>query len=85
MDPEVKEAIKHLEEVSEENNRMIRSLYRSAKWTRVYLVIKWVIIIGIAVGAFYFLQPVFDKINAIYSTITGSHFPSFQDFLTKFK
>jgi hypothetical protein len=84
MDPEIKAALERLETVSEQNNRMIRSLYRSNKWNQVFVFIKWAILIGIAIGAFYYLQPIFNKINTIYSTITNSHLPSFQQFINKF-
>ena len=85
MNPEEKAALKHIEEVSEENNRMIRRMYHSVRFGQFVSVVKWAIIIGFAIGAFYYLQPIFDKIDQIYSTLTNSHLPSFQDFIDKFK
>ena len=84
MDPEVKEVLEHIEEISEENNRMLKSLHNSARWAKVFLVIKWAFIIGVAIGAFYFLQPIFDKVDTIYNTVTNSHLPNIQDFIQKF-
>ena len=85
MNPEEKAALKHIEEVSDENNRMIRRMYRSVRFGQFISLIKWAVIIGVAIGAFYYLQPVFDKIDGIYSSLTNSHLPNFMDFFDKFK
>jgi hypothetical protein len=85
MDPEVKETLEHLEEVSEENNRMIRKIYRTTRFAQFFAIVKWAIVIGVAIGAFYYLQPVFDKIDSIYNALTNNHLPSFQDLLNRLK
>ncbi len=63
MDPVDRDMLKKVVELSEENNRMVHKLYRSWWWGRVWKSLYWVVIIGVAFGAFYFLQPYFDKIK----------------------
>ena len=56
---------KLLEEVlklSRENQRMIKRMYRSQWWSRVWKSLYWLIILGITFGSFYFLKPYIDTI-----------------------
>jgi hypothetical protein len=78
MNPEEKEALKHIEEVSEQNNRILRGIQRKSRLSTFISVVKWVIIIGISIKAFYFLQPVLENLEKAYGEITGFHFPSFK-------
>lgn len=52
-------------ELNQENNELLHKLWRSVVWGRVAKVIYWVIIIGVAVGAFYFLQPYVSSIRDV--------------------
>lgn len=47
----------------EENNKILHKMRRTQKIASVMQVFYWLIIIGIAVGAFYFLQPYIDGIE----------------------
>ena len=62
MDPESKKLLEETFQLEQDNNKMLRSMRRSMIWGRVMSVIYWFIIIGISVGAFYFIQPYFNKI-----------------------
>jgi len=89
MDPESKKLLEETLTLEQENNKILHSMRRSMMWTRVMNVIYWLIIIGISVGAFYFLQPYFDKVIGLYNTISGTEQKvnttsnSFQDLLKK--
>lgn len=57
MNPEERSLLERTYKMVEENNSILRSLQRSK---RIGLVIKslyWIVIIGLSVGAFYFVQP----------------------------
>lgn len=69
---EIRAEIKRLAKMTEDNTSMLRYLKRRAKWESYISVLKWIIIIGLAIGAFYYLQPVFDQISAIYNQLTGA-------------
>lgn len=49
-----------------ENNKILRSLKRSMVWARVVHAVYWALIIGSAVGAYYFIQPYIDQVIGIY-------------------
>lgn len=68
---ELNEKIDTLTDMVKENNRMVTSLYRRARISAALVFFKWFVVIGIAVGAFYFLQPVVDSLMGVYGSFTG--------------
>lgn len=66
MDPESKKLLEVTYSLVEENNRMLHSIKRSMFWSRVMTVVYWIVIIGVSVGAFYFVQPYIDQLMEIY-------------------
>ena len=66
MSPEEKKMLEKSVALGEENNKMLRSIARSMKWGRVLHIVYWVLIIGSAVGAYYFIQPYIDQIIGVY-------------------
>ena len=66
MDAQEKDMLVKVLELSEDNNRMLKALHRNLWWARIRSVVYWVVIIGIALGAFYFLQPYIDKVMKLY-------------------
>jgi hypothetical protein len=45
---------------------------RSMRWSRIMTVIYWVLIIGISVGAFSFLQPYVDQVVKMYGSVSNA-------------
>ncbi|HEY1037246.1 MAG TPA: hypothetical protein VGE62_01540 [Candidatus Paceibacterota bacterium] len=68
---ELNEKIDELREIVEDNARMTASLYKRAKFAMYGIILKWFIIIGITIGAFYYVQPLIDGIVQTYSGLTG--------------
>jgi len=65
MQPEEREILKKTLELAQENNRMLHSMHRGMFWGRVMRIIYWVIIIGAAIGVYYYIQPYLNSaINA---------------------
>lgn len=56
----------------EENNKLLKQMRRSQKIGRTMQVLYWLVIVGLAVGAFYFLQPWIEQTLAMYSAITDN-------------
>ena len=84
MEPQIQQELKQLVDLTEENNRILKKMKRSAMLANFFQDVRWAVILAVAVGAFYFLQPVIVKINDIYSAMTGGHLPDFQNLLKKF-
>ena len=61
MNPEDKKLLEKVYELAEENNEMLRKVRTVQKRQYLFQVIRWVLIIGISIGAFYFLQPYVDN------------------------
>ncbi len=66
MDQEDKKLLQETLALAQENNKMLRSLRRSMIWGRVMSFLYWALIIGSAVGAYYFIQPYVDQLIGVY-------------------
>lgn len=66
MSPEELELLKRNIAISEENNDILRGIQRSMRLARMMSVLYWILIIGSAVGAYYFIQPYLEQAMGIY-------------------
>lgn len=66
MSEEEKELLKKSVDLAEENNEILRSMRRSMRFARVFKIVYWTILIGTAIGAFYFMQPYIDQLVGVY-------------------
>jgi hypothetical protein len=71
MDPESKKLLEETLELEQENNEILHSMKRSMTWARVMSVVYWLIIIGISIGAFYFIQPYIDQVVKTYGSFSN--------------
>ena len=79
MDPESKKLLEDTYALTEENNKMLHSIKRSMFLARIMSILYWLMIIGVSVGAFYFIQPYIDQLMGVYGKASGviNSFPSF--------
>lgn len=54
-------------ELVEENHRMLRKLYRSYWWQKVWSFIYWAVIIALVFGAYYYIQPYIEQLGVVYT------------------
>lgn len=71
MEPEYKEILKKTLELSQENNKMLHSIKRGMLWGRVMRVAYWIIILGAAIGAYYYIEPYIDQAVGAYGDVKG--------------
>jgi hypothetical protein len=71
MEPEEKEMLKKTLELAQENNKILHNIKRSMFWGRVARVVYWVIIIGVAIGIYYYIQPYIDSAVNAYGNMKG--------------
>jgi hypothetical protein len=90
MDPESKRLLEETLELTQENNKMLHKVRSIQKWATFWSLLKVFLVIGIALGSFYFLEPYINNVLDLYSSIsetteklngTGS---AFQDLLKNF-
>jgi hypothetical protein len=57
MSPEERSLLERTYKMTEENNEILRSIRRSNRWSMALRATYWIVIIGLSIGAFYFVQP----------------------------
>jgi predicted MFS family arabinose efflux permease len=79
MTPEERSLLERTAALAAENNKILRSIRRSNRWSAVMRVIYWVLIIGVSFGAYYYIQPwitnmigVLDKANSIEGSVSAT-------------
>jgi hypothetical protein len=72
MTPEEKHLLEQTHKLAEENNEILRTMRRYNRVSAAFRIFYWVIIIGISIGAFYFIQPYIDGILGVYKGIGES-------------
>jgi len=69
---ELRERVDELFELTKESQKMIRSMYRTARWSAFFSVIKWALIIAITVGSLYYVQPFVTSFMKTYDSLSGN-------------
>ena len=92
MDPESKKLLEDTFNLARENNNMLHKIRKVQKWASFWSGLRVIIIIGVALGSFYFLEPYINKVISVWNAIyggqpqqnsTNSTYSTFQDFLKK--
>jgi hypothetical protein len=89
MDPESKKLLEETFKLVQDNNNMLHKVRRVQRWAVLWHSLKILLIVGIALGSFYFLEPVINKFITIWNNVSGSQQQELnsnpiQDFLKKF-
>ncbi len=71
MSPEEKQLLEKVSDQVNENNKILRSMRRSQRVGVVLRVFYWLLIIGLSLGAFYFIQPYIDMLKNITNGNAG--------------
>ena len=88
MDQESKQLLQNTLALAEENNKMLHKIRGVQKRGTLWQVLKLIIIIGIALGSFYYIEPYLNKIMDLYNSVSGMqqqiNNSPIQDLLKKF-
>ena len=88
MDQESKQLLQNTLVLAEENNKMLHKIRGVQKRGTLWQVLKLIIIIGIALGSFYYIEPYLNKIMDLYNSVSGMqqqiNNSPIQDLLKKF-
>lgn len=71
MDPETKELLKNTFTLVEENNKLLHKIRGVQKRETLWQIAKIVVILLIAFGFFYYLEPYLNKVIDLYTSVTG--------------
>lgn len=69
MEPQDRRTLLKLVELVEENNKILRKIQRSNRVGTAFRIFYWLIIIGVSVGAFYYLEPYIQVAKTAYQSI----------------
>ena len=69
MNPNDKDLLEKTYEMEKENNGILKGIRNTNRWAIFFKVFYWTIIVGISVGAFYFVQPYVDKFLQTYQNL----------------
>ena len=72
MEPHEREMLDRVLELSEQNNKMLKKMERMARWSTIFRIIYWSVIIGTAIGLFYFMQPYIDEAKEAYGSVRNA-------------
>ncbi len=82
----LRDELRELKALAVENQRMIKSVYKRMRFSSAFSIIKWVFIIAVTLGAFYYVQPVFEAVLKTYESVGGlGSGPNGQSVLELFK
>lgn len=59
-------------ELSKDNNRILRSIQRRDRMAMIMRIVYWLFILGIAAGAYYYVQPYIDKLMQTYTGLVDT-------------
>ena len=68
MSPEEKELLRRSIALAEENNDILRSIQSSMRLARFMTFLYWLVIIGVSVGAFYYVKPYVKSASDFYNS-----------------
>ncbi len=75
---ELKELVRQNTKVVEDTNRAVHGMRRSARWSMVFRVLWWVIILGITAATYAYFAPYLQSVLDLYSSIgSGDFFKNF--------
>lgn len=70
MEPEEQKMLRELYDISKENRRDIKRIRTHMRLGTMFRVLYWFVIIGAAIGLFYFIQPFIDNALGVYTDVT---------------
>jgi len=68
---EIKQLLKENIETSKESLKILKGIRRSNRISAFFRIIYWLIIIGAAFGAYYFLQPYLNQLLDLIKQVQG--------------
>ena len=72
MDTESKELLEKTFALTEENNKMLKKIRHGQRLSSFLTSVYWVIVIGLGIGAFYFIQPYFNKLTTFFQDTSNT-------------
>ena len=72
LEPHEKILLEQTAELTQENNKVLHKLLRAQRWSQFGSLLRWVVIVGSILGAYYYLQPYLDNVIRAYQNVTSA-------------
>ncbi|OGD68835.1 hypothetical protein A3I18_01865 [Candidatus Campbellbacteria bacterium RIFCSPLOWO2_02_FULL_35_11] len=72
LDPELEGLVRENLKVSKENNELLHKLWRDVKYRRLLKFFYLMVIVGLTLGAYYYVQPYIDAFLESYSGVNSN-------------
>jgi hypothetical protein len=80
MEQQLRKLLEENLELAKENNLMLRKLRNGQKWNRVSRFVYWIVLLGIALGGYYYIAPYTKMFTKIYNENKDLFSGNFTDF-----
>jgi hypothetical protein len=67
MDPKDRELLEKTFEYAEENNKLLKRIRLSIRLSGLFRILYWLVIIAVAFGLFYYLEPIISSVLDVRS------------------
>ena len=74
MNPEERSLLERTYKLAEENHELLLGLRQRARISTAIKAVYWIVIIGLSIGAFYFIQPYVDSVTGMYGQVQDGSF-----------
>ncbi len=71
MDPESKQLLQNTLALVEENNKLLHKVRGVQRRETIWNTVKILVIVAIALGSFYYIEPYLEKVMGLYNSVTG--------------
>jgi len=71
LDPKEEKLLKETYDIEKENNEMLRTLYHSMWWRRVFRIFYWSLILVLMIGSYYYAQPYIESLLKTYNKLSS--------------
>ena len=72
MDSESKKLLEDTYKLTKENNKILHKVRSIQKWQAFWSALRIIILIGITLGAVYYLEPYIEKAITVFNQISGT-------------
>ncbi|MFA6006295.1 MAG: hypothetical protein WC764_01030 [Candidatus Paceibacterota bacterium] len=69
MTPEEKKLLQETAELARDNNKILHAMRRSNRWSMVFRIMYWVLILGGLAAGYYYVQPYLNQAIKLYSQV----------------
>jgi len=64
---ELKNMVQETLTLARQNNILLKKMRSAQRWAQITRTVYWLVIIALSIGAYYYVQPYFQKVLSLYT------------------